>query len=176
MNEGPFDNTAGSTEAGECLSDGLTGVWKWGLPVILMAVFAINGVILFRSGAWRNMPLSTSIVLAVVVVGGLGLTLALCGALKQVTLAGDKLLVSNGLSSCEVRLENLVGVRQMTGVHIGSKNPVVLELSEPSPMGKKITFLPAGRGNSSPFMRRPDPIVARLQAIAAANRNEAEGL
>ncbi len=96
----------------------------------------------------------------------------LCGPLKRVRLDGASLRASNFRLEVTVPLSHIASVRENRRAHIDGKHPIIVSLSQPCAFGSKIIFLPTGKAPFAwPWQKKPHPIAAQLQQIAARNRS-----
>lgn len=149
-------------------------VWSTGFGIGTLALFLIHKLPPPPPG---KAPMPLPVLRGLFLIGwliGTAVNLWLIRNLKQVFRDDGALYVSSVVSGSEVAVpeSEVARVRVISGFHVGGKHPVVVELRESQSFGKRIVFLPTGKPPRSwPWQRKPHPIVAELENLAA--RNEA---
>jgi hypothetical protein len=151
------------------LSSAWTFFYKFLLPVLLIAVFAVG----FRSalearGAYSGTPSASPpvdlLALGLVVLVALVAVARTCVPLKRVRLGddGETLLVSNYFQEWKVPAGLITSVRQNRWLKL---RPVTLHLRIDPGCGTRVTFMPPVRINF--LFWREDPVVEELRALAS---------
>ena len=123
------------------LSSGLTLFWR-----VFAAILIIYFLLVGAYGVWKwltasDVPFSGGKLAGLIIFGLLSSIFVhlMVGSLKRVSIAGDKLLVSNYLREVEIPLSQVASV---DGPDWSSLRRITLALREPSEFGEVITFAP----------------------------------
>ena len=147
------------------LSSGQTVLLKFLFPVFWIGGFGLGTIALWLAPSHARggpSPVETKWVFLAAWILGTAFILWISVGLKRVRLDGDTLYISNYMREIGVPLGLVELVSENRWINV---RPVTIQFRQPTEFGDKITFIPKAR----PFGPwNPNPIVAELQALAAA--------
>lgn len=149
------------------LSSRTTVFYKFGLPVLIIVWLAVSLWVAVRSAGPDATGLDAFVgIFSLVAVSAVGVLLWLFAPLKQVTLDGDTLVISNFRDVVRVPLRD---VERVTASRWTNPESIRLDLQTPSGFGSRIVFLPPLR-----WVRgfSPHPLAAELAGLVQAQRLE----
>jgi len=166
-----FANLGGVDSPPEELSAADMGFMTKALPALLflpafpIVYFALTGAARATGKGSVGLTALPLVFLAPVIL------LILFSGYRRVWLAGENLLIADKGGQVAVPLAQIADVQEQWWVHFGTRHPIVIEFSDPTAAGRKVTFLPASFGSwGSARPGTPHPLCQVLKDRAWRSR------